>query len=193
MPIDISRIRDIPRGTVLTFAVLIAGILVSVWLVQDVAKREKELEALKTEVDNNQVQANAAPKPGVAPLTPEQLSEKMGPLIISDEKLDDFREQLASAATENRLEVRKLELKPVALDSASTDPEDLALLSLQISKYILVTIDFEATYENSARFLGALEQMPQRVVIRQAELRRDPGKIPNINGTVTLRLYQNVS
>jgi hypothetical protein len=193
MRIDLSRIRDIQRGTVITFAVLIAGILVSVWLVQDVAKREKELEALKTEVDNNQVQVNAAPKPAAAPLTPEQLSERMGPLIISNEKLDDFREQLASAATENRLDVRKLELKSVALDPASTDAEDIALLSLQISKYILVTIDFQATYENSARFLGALEQMPQRVLIKEAELRRDGGNIPNISGTVTLRLYQNVS
>ncbi|MND02978.1 hypothetical protein D3C83_225800 [compost metagenome] len=64
---------------------------------------------------------------------------------------------------------------------------------MQITKYILVTIDFQATYEDASRFLGALEQLPQRVLIKGAELRRDPANLPKINGTVTLRLYQNNS
>jgi hypothetical protein len=193
MRTDLSRIRDIPRGTVIAFVVLIAGVFASAWLVKDVAKREKAIEVLKVEVGNNEIQANALAKSGTAPMTPEQLSEKMGPLIVSDDKVDDFREQLATAATENRLEVRKLELSPVTVNPASTEAEDLALLSLQISKYILVTIDFHATYEDSARFLSALEQMPQRVLIRGAELRRDAPNNPKISGTVTLRVYQNNS
>lgn len=193
MRIDLSRIRDIPRGAVITFVVLIAGILISAWLVKDVATSEKELEALKAQVDRNQVQANAVGKPGTALLTPEQLSEKMGPLIISDEKLGDFQEQLASAATENDLEVRKLELKPVPVDPNSTEAEDFALTSMQISKYILVTIEFHATYEDTARFLSAVEQMPQRVLIREAQFNRDAANNPKINGTVTMRLYQTNS
>jgi hypothetical protein len=192
MRVDLSRIRDIQRGTVIAVLALIASVFVSAWLVKDVSQREKEIEVLKAEVDNKQAQANALPKPAT-PLTPEQLSEKMGPLLVPGDKVGEFQEQLASAATENDLEVRKLDLKPVSVDPASTEAEDVALISMQITKYILVTIDFHATYEDAARFLGDLEQLPQRVLVKGAELRRDAPNNPKISGTVTVRLYQNNS
>lgn len=193
MRIDLGRIRDIPRGTVIAFVILLGGLLAAAWLVKDVAKREKAIELLRTEVDNTQAQADSLPKQIAEPLTAEQLSEKVGPLIISNEGLDEFREQLADAATDNHLDVRKLELKSVPVDPASAAGEDLTLLSLQITKYVLVTIEFQATYENAAKFMGALEQLPQRVLIKGAELRRDSAILPKISGTVTLQVYQNNS
>ena len=53
MRIDLNRIRDVDRTIVLTILALAGGIAVSVWLVMDVGKREKAVDTLRAEVEQN--------------------------------------------------------------------------------------------------------------------------------------------
>jgi uncharacterized protein YoxC len=194
MRIDISRIREIDRNMVLIAVALIAGIAVSVWLIQGVSKEEKAVDALKGEVDTLQAQADAITKPTTSLLTPEQLSERISPLVVSKAfTVADLQQQVAEAATQNHLTGVQTKSQTVIVNATATEGEDLTLQAMGIARYFVLTVDFQATYEHASAFLNALEQLPQRVQINAAELKRDPPSIPKIQGTVTLRLYQKDS
>lgn len=190
MRIDLNRIRDIDRTLVLTILTLAAGIAVSVWLVTDVGKREKAVDTLRAEVEQNEFQVAALPKETATPLSPEELAEKIQLLVAFPGAEDELREHLAMLSVEHHLDVLKIENAATPIDPAGTGTEIPLLLSLSVMSYTDITIHFRAEYEDAARFMDSVERLPQRAIIRTAELRRNP---PKVEGTLVLRVYQKGS
>src|SRR5712691_8004216 len=108
MRLDLSRIRDIDRMIVLTILALAAGIAVSGWLVADVAKRGKAVDALAAEVSQTESQAGALPKETAAPIPPEELQEKIRHLVVPEGTEEALEQQVAMLATEHHLDVHTM-------------------------------------------------------------------------------------
>lgn len=187
MRIDLNRIRDIDRTIVLTILALAAGIAVSGWLVADVSKREKLVDTLAAEVAQKETQAGALPQDTAAPLSGEELAEKVLRLVAPAGAEEELREELAMLAAEHHLEGFKTESATTAVDPASADVENALLMSLGVPSYTDITIEFQAEYDEAARFMDAVEKLPQRVLIKTAEM----GKAyPKVGGRLILRAYQ---
>ena len=77
-----------------------------------------------------------------------------------------------------------------AREAASTAANTPVLQSLGVTEYTIITIDYVADYENAARFMGAIERLPQHVSIGAGEMRREP---PRVAGTLTLHVYRKGS
>lgn len=196
MRFDLKQLKNIDRNAILIVVALIAGIGISMWLVKDVSKRQKEVDQLAAEVDTSKQQVDSLPRQTTAPLTPEQLSEKIGPFFLPVGNEEALKEELARLASEHHLSVSSinLEIKPVN-DPQAPDSEDPILASLGITKKVEVSISFQAEYQDSAKFLEALKELRQGVLIRGASFTR--GEYPlmrtKISGSVSLRLYQKES
>jgi Tfp pilus assembly protein PilO len=190
MRIDLSRIRDINRTIVLMVVAVAAAIAISVWLIRDVGAREKEVDQLQAEVSQNESQAASLPQQSSTPLTPEQLAEKIQGLVIPRGAEQALQQELATIAETHHIEVRKITGEPTPVNPADTQGGNALLLAMGIASYIDITIEFDAEYEDAARFVEALENRPQRLLIQSLEMRRNP---PRISGRLALRAYQKGS
>jgi hypothetical protein len=190
MRIDLSRIRDIDRTIVLTILTLVAGIAISAWLVNDVSKREKEVDALKAEVDQGESQVGSLPPQPAASLTPAQLQDMIDGLVVAPGADSGLREELSKLADQHLLDGVKINYDSVAIDPASPEGENGILLGLGISGYTDITIDFSTDYQSAVRFMDAVEKLPQRMLLRTASLRR---AFPRVAAKLSLRVYQKNS
>jgi hypothetical protein len=199
MRIDLKQqLKKIDRNAVLIVVALIAGIGISAWLIKDVSARQKAVDKLAADVDADKRQVDSLPPQTAQPLTPEQLSEKIGPFFLAGGTEEVLRADLANLAAEYHLSGVNINLdaKNVNDPQAPPDAEDSILASLGITKKVEVSISFQAEYQDSAKFLEALkQQLHQKVLIRGANLVR--GEFPRmgtkVSGSVTLRLYQKDS
>jgi len=190
MRIELSRLKDIDRSAVIAIVALVVGVFGASWLVLETFKQENAVETLASEVGRKQLQVDVLPRQDNAAADAAEIDAQINRLFLPVGREGAIREQLARIAEENHLELQKVEYTAAVVDPASTNGDDPVLQSLGVSNYTLVTIDFRAEYEDVSRFIGAVEKMPQGVLVRSGDLRRDP---PRVAGTIALRVYQKGS
>jgi hypothetical protein len=190
MRFDLSRIREIDRSVVLTVVALLASIGISAWLVRDVSRRESDLQILGAEVSQTEAQVAGLPRQTASPLSEAELKEKTVRLVGPAGSEEELRAQLSSMAADHNLQNVKIDYKATTVDAANTDPANLLLQALSVQRYIDISIDFKADYIDAARFLDSVEKLPQKVLVRSADIRRDK---PQVSGSLHLRIYQKGS
>src|SRR5262245_31398952 len=132
MRIDLNRIRNVDRMLVLTIAVLVAAAGISAWLYQDVAKREKTVDALAAEVTQYESQANSIPQSTTPALTAEEVAERLSRLGLPKGSEEGFREKLAALATAHHLDVHSIMYSQTPVDTANATGENPLLVALGI-------------------------------------------------------------
>jgi hypothetical protein len=195
MRVNLSFIKKIDRNLVLLVVALAAGVGISFWLVKDVSSREKAVDKLAQEVDANKRQVDSLPQQTAQPLTPEQLSEKVGPLFLPIGKEEELRAELANLAATHHFANVSINMNSEDVKADATEGDDSFLASLGAKKRVEVSIAFQAEYQDAAQFLGSLDTLSQRVLVKETNLKR--GDITTIgtkvSGTIALRVYQKDS
>jgi Tfp pilus assembly protein PilO len=189
MRIDLSRLQDIDRITLVAGAVLIIGVLLSAGMFLDLTKRESAADKLSKEFHAREQQADALPKPGIATegASNERL-ERFSSFIVQPALATQLLEDVSRLAAENNLADVAVTSEEHVINTIDTDAA--VLQSLGIVKYLTITMTFKSEYEDAAKFLGTVEHLPRPLMIRTVDMRREP---PRVAATVAMQVYEKGS
>ena len=189
MPITLNSLTAQQKRTSVYAAGLILALSIAGWLVYglnakrtDVAKAKQEIERKEHDIQN------------VVTASPEdqarwqQQERQLGNLLLTDDAVPQFFEEVTRIANENHLQRLGLNTEETVIDpNNSPSPEQMRLLGVGIRRYLVVTVKFQGEYPDVARFLGGVSTLPRPVEYHTIELRRSP---PLIDVTVVMNVYK---
>ena len=168
-------------GTVLLLG--IAG-----WMIYDSNKRTKEAVTLRLDAERKEQEASTITIPSDQEQAKWQLQEKeLADLLITDQQVPEVLEDVSRLANENHLERLGINNEDKTIDAQPATPEDGKLVNVGVRRYLQVTLKFQSTYPDAARFIAAVTHLPRPVEVQVIDMRRNP---PTVDTILTLRIYK---
>ena len=174
---------------VIAATVLVIGIAASIWMFMDLSAKGKVVNTLAREVASKKQQVDQLPPSSGKPDTAEDagLAERFNRIVMAPDAIPQLQEQISQIAVENNLENFSISSDVTQLDTASTGIDANALTLLGVKRSVMISISFRADYADMARFLGAINKLPQSLIVRTVSLRR---LNPKLESTVAVQVYQ---
>jgi Tfp pilus assembly protein PilO len=169
-------------GTVLLLG-LAGGLMV------DANRRTAEAVKAKTKVDREEQEVAVVTIPSEQEQAQWSIKEKeLAARLLPDQQVPAFLEDITRIANENHLERLGINNEDKTIDpNQPRTPEDGKAAAIGIRRYLLVTLKFQSTYPDAARFLSAVSRLPRPVEVQTVDMRRNA---PTLDVTVILKVYK---
>ena len=158
-------------------------------MLYDGNRRTKEAITLRLEAERKEQEASTVQVPTDRDQAQWEAKEKeLSAILLSDQQVPEFLEDVARLANENHLERLGINNEEKLIDpNQPGTPEDGKLLGVGIRRYLLVTLKFQSQYPDAARFLAAVSQLPRPVEFQVVDMRRNQ---PTLDMTLILKVYK---
>lgn len=145
-------------------------------------RQRQEIERKENEARNVQM-----PSLEVQTKWAEQETQ-LGSLLLTDQTVPKFYEEISGIATENRLQRVDIKTDETTID-ANKQPsaEEAQLLGVGVRRYLVMTVRCQGEYPDIARFLSGISKLNRPVEFQLIDIRRST---PYIDVTVVMKVYK---
>jgi Tfp pilus assembly protein PilO len=172
---------------------IIASVLVCGMLFYDLNRRNGDLDRLAREVEAKEAQTAGVQFPSAAEQREWSLNEELFErVMLGDESVPLLFAEITRIGSENNLQRMGINTEehttsePASSDRAAPG-NNAALLAAGVNRYSAVTIRFQGTYSDTARFVDSISRLPYSVSIQSIDLRRAQ---PLPDATIVLHVYK---
>ena len=187
MRIDIKKLIAVDRHTLKYAAVVLVCAAISAGLLFDLNSRNTLIKELTRNVEAMEGQAAGTQFPGEDQIRKNAEEQRQfNSAIVGEESIPLVFEEITRAGSDHRVQM-EIQSEEQTIAETSEDPTEAGARALGITRYLIVTVKFQAEYADAAQFLGSISRMPHAVPVRSLEIHRSP---PLISGTMRLPVYK---
>jgi hypothetical protein len=187
MRIDIKKLIALDSQTLKYAAVVLVCTAISAGLFWDLGSRSTRIREMTRNVEAMEGQAAGTQFPDEDQLRKNAEEERLfNTAIVGEESIPLVFEEITRTGSDHRVQM-EIQSEEKTIPETSEDPMEANARALGITRYLIVTVKFQAEYADAAQFLGSISRLPHAVPVRSLDIHRSP---PMINGTLRLHVYK---
>jgi Tfp pilus assembly protein PilO len=187
MRIDIKKLIAVDPQTLKYIGIAVLCVAITGGLLFDLKSRSARITQLAKDVEAKEQQAAGTRLPTQDQIRKNAEEERLfNSAIVGEESIPLVFEEITRAGSDHRVQM-EIQSEEKTIPDAPEDPVEASARSLGVTRYLVVSVKFQAEYSDAAQFLGSISRLPHALALRSLELRREP---PLVSGTMRLHVYK---
>lgn len=188
MPATMNSLTSQQKQTLAFIIAFVLAVAASGGMLYRLGTEKAQAASALADVERKEIQAQTSQMPSPEDLEQwSSIEQQLSSVLISDQTVPLFFEEVTRIGTQNGLQPT-INTEEKVLDPAkSPTPEEIKLMEIGITKYLLMTITFRGGYPEVARFLSEVSRLQRPVEFRNIRMRRAP---PFVDVSLTMHVYK---